>query len=245
MKDVLHFGRYEDFVLNIPDGYIDFVIGDLPFGMTNNSWDKPIDLNFYWPQLNRVCKPNAAIIQFGQNPFSANLITSNENQYRYDWIWEKSNATGHLNANNMPLKAHEYVHVFYRRLPTYNPQKTTGHERKVSTAHHRRNCKKSDNYGDYEFVDYDSTERFPRSILRFPSDKQKSKLHPTQKPVELIQYFIRTYSNPGDVVLDLTAGSGTTGEACQKEGRFYILSESDPESFKKAKNRITNPAKTQ
>jgi site-specific DNA-methyltransferase (adenine-specific) len=160
---------------------------------------------------------------------------------RYEWIWEKTQATGHLNAKKMPMKAHENVLVFYNKLPTYNPQKTTGHKRKVSTAHHKRNTKTCEIYQEHDdFIDYDSTERYPRSVLLFASDKQKTCLHPTQKPLSLMEYFIKTYSNEGDIVLDNAAGSGTTGVAADNLNRKYILIESDEKNFEICVNRVTN-----
>ena len=141
-------------------------------------------------------------------------MLSNEKLHRYNLIWEKTSPTGHLNAKRMPLRSHEDLLVFYRKLPIYNPQKTTGHERKVSTAKHKRNSKKTTNYGEHKLTTYDSTERYPKSVLTFATDKQKSALHPTQKPVALLEYLIKTYTNEGDLVLDNCAGSGSVGGCC-------------------------------
>ena len=138
----------------------------------------------------------------------------------------------------MPMKAHENMLIFYKKLPVYNPQKTKGHKRKVSSATHKRNSKKSTDYGEYKPTDYDSTERYPRDILKFAWDKQKSRLHPTQKPVAANEYFIRTYTNNGDTVLDNCMGSGTTGIACINTNRDFIGIEKDEEYFELAKNRI-------
>ncbi|MCC5704102.1 DNA methyltransferase, partial [Klebsiella pneumoniae] len=150
-----------------------------------------------WQQYIRIIKDNGAIILTAQTPFDKVLGTSNLKLLRYEWIWEKTNATGHLNAKKMPMKAHENVLVFYKKLPTYNPQKTTGHARKVSTVEQRKTNKLSTNYNEYIPNTYDSTERYPRSVQVFPMDKQKEAYHHTQKPVALFEYLIKTYTNPG------------------------------------------------
>ncbi len=234
----VHLGDCRDLMKELPSNSIDLLIGDLPFGMTKNPWDVAMDPRDLWPDFVRVAKPNAAILLFGQGIFAAKLKMTNPRMYRYEWIWEKTHSTGMLNAKKMPMKCHEEVVVFYNNLPTYNPQKTTGHPRKVSTAHHKRNSKKTENYGEHDFASYDSTERYPRSVLKFKSDRQKSALNSTQKPVALIEYFIRTYSNEGDLVLDPTAGSGTTGVACGNLGRDFILMEKDECEFEKCSRRL-------
>jgi site-specific DNA-methyltransferase (adenine-specific) len=131
----------------------------------------------------------------------------------------------------MPLRSHEDLLVFYKKLPTYNPQKTVGHQRKVSTAKHKRNSKKTTNYGEHGLTTYDSTERYPKSVLTFATDKQKSALHPTQKPVSLLEYLIKTYSNEDDLVLDNCAGSGSVGVACKNTNRNYLLIEKEKEYY--------------
>ena len=191
-----------------------------------------------WYHYERIIKDNGAILLFGQDKFSAELMCSNPKLHRYNLIYEKTTATGHLNANEAPMRAHEDILVFYKQLPTYNPQKTYGHVRKVSTASHKRNSKKTTNYGEHGLTSYDSTERYPRSVIKFKTDKQRSKLHATQKPLALIEYLIKTYSNEGDLVLDNVAGSGTTGEAAENLGRKYILMENDPQSFETIKQRL-------
>jgi len=213
----------------IPDNSIDFICADLPYGKTKNPWDKIIPPHLLWEQYWRICKHNAPIVLFGQDKFTAMMMLSDKN-HRYNIIWEKTTVTGHLNAKKMPMRSHEDMMVFYRKLPTYNPQKTTGHARKVSTAKHKRNSKKTTNYGEHDATTYDSTERYPRSVWKFATDKQKKAWHPTQKPVALLEELIKTYSNEGDVVLDNVAGSGTTGEACILTNRQFILIEGDPEN---------------
>ena len=159
---------------------------------------------------------------------------------KYEWIWEKTAATGHLNAKKMPMKAHENILVFYKKPPVYNPQKTTGHERKVSKAEHKENCKESEVYNKgQKATTYDSTERYPRSVQLMASDKQKSNLHPTQKPLALCEYFIKTYSNEGDLVLDNCAGSGTTAEAARNLKRDYIVIEKEESHYNTIIERLS------
>lgn len=222
---------------HLPDASIDLIIADPPYGITNCEWDKVIPFKPLWKELHRVAKVSAAILIFGIEPFSSRLRPSNEDHYRYDWVWEKTHATGFLNANRQPLRAHEFISVFYRKQPTYNPQKTDGHIRKVSN----RNSLNSKLYGKAKKdVKYDSTERYPRSVLVFSSDKQTNALHPTQKPIDLIKYFIKTYSNPGDTVLDFTMGSGSTGAAALMLDRDFVGIEQDRTFFKTADNWLNS-----
>ena len=225
----------------IPDASIDLIFADLPYGTTRCKWDSIIDLPLMWKQYERIIKQNGAILLFAQTPFDKVLGASNLRLLRYEWIWQKTHPTGHLNANLMPMKAHENILVFYKNLPTYNPIKTQGHKRKVSSAKHKLAMESIDseiyNKGQ-KATDYDSTERFPLSVQIFASDKQKSKLHDTQKPIALIEYFIKTYSNEGDVVLDNTAGSGTLGVACINTNRNYILIEKEIENIEIINSRI-------
>lgn len=222
----------------IPDHSLDMILCDLPYGTTKNHWDSVIPLDQLWAHYVRIAKPNAAIVLTAQTPFDKVLGVSNLPWLRYEWIWEKTSATGHLNAKKMPMKAHENVLIFYQKLPVYNPQKTTGHARKVSTAEHKRNSKRTTNYGEHGLTSYDSTERYPRSVQVFASDKQKSKRHSTQKPVKLMEYLIKTYTNEGDVVLDNCMGSGTTGIAAQNLNRKFIGMELDEEIFADAVERL-------
>lgn len=219
----------------IPDHSVDLILTDPPYGTTKCKWDVVIDFALLWPELKRVIKPNGAILLFGSEPFSSLLRTSNLAMFRYDWIWEKTNATGFLNAKNQPLRAHEVISVFYSRKPTYNPQKTQGHKRKqFARADINSEC-----YGKaIKRQAYDSDERFPRSIQCFNSDKQKESLHPTQKPVALLEYLIKTYSNAGQTVLDFTMGSGSTGVACLNTERHFIGIERDPGYFAVAEKRL-------
>lgn len=230
----LRLGDCLELMPSLQERSVDLVLADLPYGTTRCSWDSIIPLEPLWKEYRRVCR--GAIILFAQTPFDKVLGASNLRDLRYEWIWEKSHPTGHLNAKKMPMKAHENVLVFYRRQPTYNPQKTSGHVRKSAV-------KRGDAtpvYGRQTFdeLPYDSTERYPRSVQLFASDKQRSKLHPTQKPLALCEYLIRTYSNPGDLVLDNCMGSGTTGLACLNTGRRFVGIENDPDSFATAEQRL-------
>lgn len=239
MNKVLH-GDCLELMKDIPDGSINMILCDLPYGTTQNKWDSIINLPKLWESYERIIKDNGAIVLTAQTPFDKVLGASNLKILKYEWIWEKTQATGHLNAKKMPMKAHENILVFYKNPPIYNPQKTSGHERKVSTASHKIGSNKSDNYGDYEWTSYDSTDRYPRSVLIFPTDKQKTALHPTQKPVALFEYLIKTYTNEGDTVLDNCAGSFTTAIACLNTNRNYICIEKEKKYFEIGEKRITD-----
>ena len=214
-------------------GTVDMILCDLPYGTTCCSWDVVIPFENLWVEYERVIKPNGAIVLFGSHPFSAVLACSNLELFRYEWIWEKPAATGFLNADKQPLRAHENILVFYKCLPTFNPQKTFGHERKKSK---RKNIG-SAHYGkQLNIKDYDSTERYPRTVQVFSKDYPS--IHDTQKPVALCEYLIRTYTNAGELVLDNTMGSGTTGVACVNTRRRFIGIEKAEEIFNEAKERI-------
>lgn len=223
---------------DLPDASVDMILCDLPYGTTRNKWDSIIPLASLWAEYDRLCA--GAVVLTAQTPFDKVLGASNVGALRYEWVWEKTHATGHLNAKRAPMKAHENVLVFYDQQPTYNPQMTSGHVRKTATK--RKDV--GTNYGaqSFDVIGYDSTERYPRSVLTFASDKQRSNLHPTQKPVALMEYMVLTYTNPGDVVLDNCMGSGTTGVACVKAGRRFIGIEKEPDYFKTASRRIHDAA---
>lgn len=224
---------------NIPDKSVDCIITDLPYGQTaRNKWDSVIPFEPLWKQYKRIIKDSGAIILFGNGMFTAELMMSNKSMWRYNIIWEKTQPTGFLNAKKMPLRSHEDICVFYKKPPTYNPQKTTGHVRKVSKAEHKVGCKNTSDYGEHGLTTYDSTERYPKSVWKFSKDIQKSALHPTQKPVALIEELIKTYTNEGDVVLDSCMGSGTTGVAALNLFRRFIGIEMYEKYFGISKNRI-------
>lgn len=230
----LHHGDCLELMANIPDGSVDMVLCDLPYGTTQNKWDSVIPLDAIWAHYRRVVKPDGAIVLTAQAPFDKVLGSSNLGQLKYEWIWEKPKATGHLNAKLQPMKAHENVLVFYERQPTYNPQKTSGRPYKG-----RGGASKLDNYGAFEAVREGSPDgsRYPRSVIQFIHETKP--VHPTQKPVALMEYLIRTYTNEGDLVLDNTMGSGTTGVACMNTKRNFVGIEMDSKYFEIAKQRIS------
>jgi len=232
---ILHNADCFDVFPSIADGSIDLVLTDIPYGTTQCKWDSVLDLQMMWEQLYRIAKPSSAIILFSAQPFTSVLVASNLRDWRTEWVWEKGNATGFLNAKKQPLRAHENIEVFYRRQPTYNPQMTDGHERKTS----KRKSVNSECYGKaLNLTEYDSTKRYPRDVQFFSSDKQKGNYHPTQKPVSLMRYLIETYSNAGETVLDFTMGSGTTGVACMDTNRNFIGIEKDEEIYRVACTRM-------
>ena len=221
----------------IPDGSVDMVLCDLPYGTTQCKWDSVLPFAQLWEHYNRIVKPTGAICLFGAEPFASTLRLSNPRSYRYDWVWDKVKGTGYLNAKKQPMRCHEVVCVFYRKQCTYNPQMTHGHVRKTSLRRAEKYHTEVYNPADKE-THYDSTDRYPRSIQVFSTDTQRSHLHPTQKPVALCEYLIRTYTNPGETVLDNCMGSGTTGVACCHTGRNFIGIELDENYFRIAKDRI-------
>lgn len=184
-----------------------------------------------WHHYNRILKDDGVALLFAQKPYDTTLHNSNIENFRYEWIWEKTQATGHLNGKKMPMKAHESILVFYKKLPYYNPQKTQGHKPMNSGV--RRSSLKNYNYNEINKIDLPfggDEDRFPRSIVKISSDKQFSYIHPTQKPVEIYEYFLRTYSKAGDIILDNCSGSGTLAVACENvEDRDFICIEKDKE----------------
>lgn len=217
----------------IPDASVDMVLTDLPYGTTQNKWDSVIPLDQLWAAWKRICKPGAPIVLFTQQPFTTTVAASNLSQLRTEWIWEKPQGTGHLNAKLYPLKSHESILVFCHRTPPYNPQMTTG--QKPYVCH--RGGGSSANYGKQVAVtSINEGTRYPTTVLRYPRDSQK--LHPTAKPVALCEYLIRTYSNPGDTVLDSTMGSGSTIVAALNTSRNAIGIERDQTYFDIATERV-------
>lgn len=239
----------------IEDKSIDLILCDLPYGTTRNKWDSVIDLELLWEQYNRIIKEHGAILLFAQTPFDKVLGVSNLKDLRYEIIWQKTAPTGFLNAKKMPMKAHENILVFYKKLPTYNPQMTKGHPRKVTSKSSRKRSVErhqskvevsATNYNSYgeSQVGYDSTERYPLSVQVFAKDQQKENYHPTQKPVALLEWLIKTYTNEGDLVLDNCMGSGSTGVACVNTKRNFIGMELTEHYFDIAKERIEKAVKT-
>ena len=204
----------------LPEKSIDMVLCDLPYGTTQNKWDSVIPLGGLWQQYRRIVKDDGAIVLTSQGMFTAELMVSNSKMFRYKWIWEKSKSTNFLNAKKQPLRKHEDVCVFYRKQPVYHPQMIDGlpYDKGI------RKNQLSGSYGDFQPVHVHSDgKRYPTDIIYFKTAESEGKVfHPTQKPVELGRYFVRTYTNPGDIVLDNTSGSGSFLVAALLEGRNFI-----------------------
>jgi site-specific DNA-methyltransferase (adenine-specific) len=214
------------------------VLTDPPYGTTQNKWDSVIDLDLMWKELKRVTKLNGAIVFTACNPFSASLIMSNPKMFKYDWVWQKPKGTGHLNAKKQPMRDKEDVLVFYRKQSTYNPQMVEGvpYDGNARTGSKQQ----TSSYGKYEQKrENNSGYRYPKQIQKF-GVVERGTVHPTQKPVELMEYLIKTYTNEGEAVLDFTMGSGTTGVACKNTNRNFIGIELDDGYFEIAKERIEN-----
>lgn len=209
-----------EYMKEIPDGSVDMILCDLPYGMTQNKWDSYIPLDKLWEQYNRIIKTNGAIVLTSNGVFTAKLILSQPNIYKYKWVWEKSKPTNFLNAKKQPLRKHEDVCVFYKKQPVYHPQMTKGEPYDKG----KRKNQQCGNYGDFESVHVASDgERYPTDIIYVKTAEAEGPvLHPTQKPIELGRYMVRTYTNPGDIVLDNTFGSGSFLVAALMEGRNFI-----------------------
>ena len=220
-----------DLMKDIPSGSIDMILADLPYGTTKNKWDSIIPLGKLWEQYERVIKGNGAIVLFGSQPFTTALNNSNTKLYRYEWIWIKNNSTGFQLANKRPMKKHEIISVFYNKQPTYNPQGLQPYG-KVN-----KRGSMGDNWDEMSSNQYiQKYTNYPTQLLEYSYDKEK--LHPTQKPVALFEYLIKTYTNEGETVLDNVMGSGTTGVACLNTNRRFIGMELDETYFNIAKARI-------
>lgn len=236
MNYELHHGDCLEVMRTIPDASVDCVLTDPPYGTTACKWDSVIPFEPMWEQLKRIANPKAAICLFGSQPFTSALVMSNPKMFAYEWIWEKSRPSNFVFAHKGPLKYHENISVFYSALPFYNPIKWEGaanHATKPrstnSSVHGIKHWKRG---GDVR------TAHFPKTVLRVASTDSTQNQHPTQKPVELLRYLIRTYTQEGETVLDFTMGSGSTGVACELEGRKFIGIEKDDEYFRIATERI-------
>lgn len=232
--DYIECGDCLELMKGIPDGSIDMILCDLPYGTTACKWDNVIPFEPLWEQYNRVIKDNGAIVLFGSEPFSTELRHSNLKMFRYDWIWSKNRGTGLFNAKKMPMKSHEIISVFYKLLPLYNPQMRTGFK-----AYKCKQGKQSGAFGvsNKEIITENNGERYPLSVLQFNSTNGKN-VHPTQKPIELLEYLIKTYTNEGEIVLDNCMGSGSTCVACVNTNRHYIGFEKEPKYYDIACKRI-------
>ena len=231
---------------DIPDKSIDLVLCDLPYGVTQNKNDIVIPFQPLWEQYERVIKDNGAILLFCQGTFYIDLVSSNRKLFRYDLVWDKKLTSGFLNANRMPLRQHEQIAVFYKKLPTYNPQFTIGSPLHSKGINYKNKDIKNQNYGQFKTTDdlrAGSTEKYPTSILSFAKPHPSVTQHRTEKPVELLEYLIRTYTNENDTVLDNCMGSGSTGIACVNTNRNFIGIELDDEYFNIAKKRIEQAQK--
>ncbi|MGZ2691139.1 DNA-methyltransferase [Bacteroides fragilis] len=234
----------------IPDNSIDAVICDLPYGTTQCEWDKVIPFDEMWRHINRVIKPNAAIVLFGAEPFSSYLRLSNPGAFKYDWIWDKKRPTGQLNAKKQPLRQHEIISVFYYQQPTYNPVMHHNRLKRHFIGDIKKSIKQSENYGeqyDYNSNITDDSKSYPRSIIEqtgvIGNSRDKVK-HPQQKPVSLIEYLIQTYTNQEETVLDLCIGSGTTAVACINLNRHFIGFEKVKSHYDIACKRISEAMNT-
>lgn len=209
------------------------------YKQTKLIWDQNKKPGF-WQRIDRILKPNGVVVCTAQIPFSVELAESNRAMLRYEWIWEKTQATGFQNAKKMVMKAHENVLIFYNKLPKYNPQKTFGHKPVNSYTKYIKTQNNTELYGkmNTEISGGGETDRYPRSVITFKSDKQTLKLHSTQKPYALVEYFVKTYTDEGDVVVDPVSGSGTTGAVCKDLKRPFILIEKDEVEFNKGKKRV-------
>ena len=242
-ENTINLGDCLELMNGIPDKSIDMLLADLPYNVTQNDWDSVIHLDKLWLQYERIIKDNGVIVLTSSQKFTTKLINSNTNLFRYDLIWYKPLGTGFLNANRMPMRNHEHILIFYKELPTYNPQFGVGKRKKGK----RKRDRTGDCYGDLnneseEQLYYDDKgKRFPKSVIEISNgDRTKENDHPTQKPVKLFEYLIKTYTNEGDLVLDNVSGSGTTAVACINTNRNYICIEQNEEYYKLSKERVNN-----
>lgn len=232
--DKIQYGNCMDILPELPSKSIDMILCDLPYGTTRNKWDSVIPLEPLWEQYERVIKDNGAIVLTAAQPFTAHLIVSNTKLFKYEWIWSKTIGSGQLNAKKQPLRTHESILVFYKKPPVYNAQMTEGkpyHAKRKATyegpGYNQQRANETKNEG----------LRLPKSVLNIPNPRIKGG-HPTQKPVALMEYLVKTYTNPGEIVLDNAMGSGTTAVAALNTGRHFVGMENDPKYYDMATQRI-------
>lgn len=225
----------------IPDRSIDMVLCDLPYGVTQNRSDIVIPFAPLWQQYERIIKDNGVIALFAQGIFYVDLVNSNRKLFRYDLIWDKQLTTGFLNAKRMPLRQHEQIAIFYKKLPIYNPQMKTGKPLHSKGTSYKEKALKNNNYGKFNPADdnrANSTDKYPTSILSFPKPHPAIAKHRTEKSIDLLEWLIKTYTNKGETILDNCMGSGTTGIAAIRNGRDFIGIEIDKDCFELARDRI-------
>ena len=227
-KEIL-LGDCLELMKDIPNGSIDMILADLPYGTTQCKWDSIIDLPKLWEQYERIIKPNGAIVLTAAQPFTSILVMSNLKLFKYDWVWKKPKGTGHLNAKKQPMRDKEDVLVFYKAQCTYNPQMTEGKPYKEKSGW--KGTEGYEGYGVDKRTGNDNNGfRYPKQVQEF-GVVERGTLHPTEKPIDLFRYFIRTYTNEGELVLDNTAGSGTTAIACLEENRQFIVMEKEQKYY--------------
>ena len=246
MNTLLH-GDCLELMKQIPDGSVDMILTDPPYGTTACKWDNVIPFEPMWEQIWRVLKPNGACLLFGSEPFSSALRMSQIKRFKYDWVWEKSQATGHLNAQRQPMRCFEIVSVFFKTQSVYFPQITNKPKENIRPRGKRA---KSECYGEFDEnapALLSKEKQFPKNIIKFANVNGQSKIrqHPTQKPVALLEYLIKTYTLEGETVLDFTMGSGSTGVACVNTGRKFIGIEMDDKYFEIASKRIAETKPTE
>jgi len=224
---------------HVEDKSIDMIFCDLPYGTTQNKWDSVIPLDELWKEYKRVIKDNGAIVLFAAQPFTSALIMSNPKMFKYDWIWQKPKGTGHLNAKKQPMRDKEDILVFYKKQCTYNPQMTEGTPYKDKAGKdHTKSTSMTGSYGNYtNYREVNKGVRYPKQVQQF-GVVERGTVHPTQKPLDLIEYMLKTYTNEGDLILDNTCGSGTTGLGAKNLRRNYIMMEQDPKYYEIACNRV-------
>ena len=236
----LYLGDCLEIMPTISDNSVDMILCDLPYGRTHNRWDSILPFDNLWTNYERIIKGNGAIVLFADGLFMAELMLSNKKLWRYNLIWDKVLTSGFLNANRQPLRQHEELVVFYKKQPIYNPQKIKGNK------NHSKGVIKTtanNNYNKFDFIDNNEKlgdMKHPKSILTFSKPHPSVMLHPTEKPIELLEWLIRTYTNEGNLILDNCMGSGSTGVACKNLNRSFIGIEKDEKYFQIAKERIEN-----
>lgn len=240
MFETDNYKLYNGDCLEVMDGLIslgvkfDMVLCDQPYGTTACKWDSVIQFDKMWERVNKLTNSNSPVVLFGSEPFSSALRMSNIKNYKYDWVWEKPQGVNPLLAKKQPLNNIEYIHVFYKKQPIYNPQFEDSTPYKITRDKNKRLCE-INNHIFKETTTINEGKRYPKRILKF---KRETGMHPTQKPVALLEYLIKTYTNEGDLVLDFTCGSGSTGVACLNTNRRFIGIELDENYFNIAVDRI-------